>query len=261
MIFGGITVRSSLLERIKEAQMNDSIIQRWMEKEKKREMTEFKMGPEGVLKFRDRIVVPRNVDLKKEILEEAHHSKYTIHPDSNKMYQDFKKLYYWDNMKKEIAQTVQTCINCQQVKTEHQKPSELLQPLEIPKWKWKRKNITMNFVSRLPRSKKVCDAIWVIVDRLTKSAHFLPINMKYSLEKLAKLYLDEIVRLHGVSISIVSDRDPRFVSRFWKQMQRVLGTKLSLSTTYHPQIDRQSERTIQTLEDMLRACVMDFGGS
>ena len=128
------------------------------------------------------------------------------------MYQDLKSLYWWESMKKEIARFVQTCLVCQQVKVEHQKPSGLLQPLEIPEWKWK--NITMDFVSGLPRTQRNHDAIWVIVDRLTKSAHFLPINMKYPLEKLAKLYLDEIIRLHGIPVSIVSDRDPRFISRF-----------------------------------------------
>ena len=109
----------------------------------------------------------------------------------------------------------------------------------------------MNFVSGLPKIQRGHDTIWVIVDRLTKSTHYLSISMKYSLEKLAKLYLDEIIRLHGMAVSIVSDQDPQFISRFWQKMQEMLGTKLSFSTTYHPQIDGQSERTIQTLENML----------
>ena len=100
----------------------------------------------------------------------------------------------------------------------------------------------------LPRTQRQHDAIWVIVDQLTKSAHFLPINVKDSLEKLAKLYVDEIVRLHGVPVSIVSDRDPRFTSRFWPSLQAALGTRLHFSTAFHPQTDGQSERTIQTLE-------------
>ena len=119
----------------------------------------------------------------------------------------------------------------------------------------------MDFVIGLPRTQRQYDAIWVIVDRLTKSAHFLPVNVEDSLEKLAKLYVDEIVRLHGVPVSIVSDRDPRFTSRFWPSLQTVLGTRLHFSTTFHPQTDGQSERTIQTLEGMLRACVMEFKGS
>ena len=119
----------------------------------------------------------------------------------------------------------------------------------------------MDFMTGLPWTQRQHDAIWVIVDRLTKSAHFLPINVEDSLEKLAQLYVDEIVRLHGVPVSIVSDRDPRFTSRFWPSLQTALGTRLHFSTAFHPQTDGQSERTIQTLEDMLRACVMEFKGS
>ncbi|GKA41898.1 putative reverse transcriptase domain-containing protein [Tanacetum coccineum] len=113
----------------------------------------------------------------------------------------------------------------------------------------------------LCRSSSGHDAIWVIVDRLTKSAHFLAIREDYSMEKLARLYIDEIVARHGVPTSIISDRDGRFTSRFWQTMQKALGTRLDMSTAYHPQTDRQSEHTIQTLKDMLRACVIDFGGS
>lgn len=119
----------------------------------------------------------------------------------------------------------------------------------------------MDFVVGLPRTKANHDAIWVIIDRLTKSAHFLPINERFSLDKLVQLYLKEVVMRHGVPVSIVSDRDPRFNSRFWKQFQECLGTKLKMSTAYHPQTDGQSERTIQTIEDMLRTCALDFKGS
>ncbi|XP_071918797.1 uncharacterized protein [Coffea arabica] len=160
VIFCNITVRADLLDRIKEAQRNDRMVQKWTGEVQKRELQDFNMSSEG-----------------------------------------------------------------------------------------------------LPRTQKGHDAVWVIVDRLTKSAHFLPVNMKYSMEKLAQLYMDEIVRLHGIPVSIVSDRDPRFVSRFWQQLQGTLGTKLNFSITYHPQTDGQSERTIQTLEDMLRTCILDFGGS
>ncbi|GJT45016.1 putative reverse transcriptase domain-containing protein [Tanacetum coccineum] len=119
----------------------------------------------------------------------------------------------------------------------------------------------MDFVTKLPRTSSGHDTIWVIVDRLTKSAHFLPMREDYKMKRLARLYLNEIVARHGVPISIISDRDSRFTSRFWQSMQEALGTRLDMSTAYHPQTDGQSERTIQTLEDMLRACVLDFGGS
>lgn len=162
-------------------------------------------------------------------------------------------------MKKEIARYVSKCLTCQQVKIEHQRPGGLLQPLPIPEWKWEA--ITMDFVTGLPRTRNQLDAIWVIVDRLTKSAHFLPIRTTFSLDKLAKIYIREVVRLHGVPVSIVSDRDPRFTAKFWESFQRAMGTQLKLSTSYHPQTDGQSEKTIRVLEDMLRACALDLPGS
>ena len=119
----------------------------------------------------------------------------------------------------------------------------------------------MDFMTGLPRTQRQHDAIWVIVNRLTKSAHFLPVNVEDSLEKLAQLYVDEIVRLHGVPVSIVSDQDPRFTFRFWPSLQIALGTRLHFSTAFHPHTDGQLERIIQTLEDMMRACVMEFKGS
>ena len=134
-----------------------------------------------------------------------------------------------------------------------------MQPLPIPVWKWER--LTMDFVIGMPRTQRHHDAIWVIVDRLTKSAHFLPIRTTFSAEQLAELYIKEIVRLHGVPLSIVSDRDTKFTSRFWRGFQSAMGTDLNLSTAFHPQTDGQSERTIQTLEDMLRACALDYAGS
>ncbi|GJW73178.1 reverse transcriptase domain-containing protein [Tanacetum coccineum] len=138
-------------------------------------------------------------------------------------------------------------------------PLGLLQQPEIPEWKWDK--ITMDFITKLPKTKSGHDTIWVIVDRLTKSAHFLAMREDYSTERLAKLYIDEIVARHGVPVSIISDRDGRFTSRCWQTVQKALGTRLDMSTAYHPQTDGQSERTIQTLEDMLRACVIDFGGN
>ncbi|KAL0287149.1 UNVERIFIED_CONTAM: Transposon Ty3-I Gag-Pol polyprotein [Sesamum calycinum] len=119
----------------------------------------------------------------------------------------------------------------------------------------------MDFVVGLPRTLRKHDAIWVIVDRLTKSTHFLPIQLGDSLDKLAELYVSKIVRLHGVPVSIMSDRDPRFTSHFWESLQRALGTKLHFSTVFHPQTDGQSEKTIQTLEDMMSACIMEFKGN
>ncbi|CAA7048694.1 unnamed protein product [Microthlaspi erraticum] len=144
------------------------------------------------------------------------------------------------------------------VKAERRVPSGLLQDLPLPKWKWDM--VTMDFVMGLPKTTGNKDAIWVIVDRLTKSAHFLAIKKTDGADKLAQKYLDVVVRLHGVPVSIVSDRDPKFTSIFSQAFQKALGTKVHLSTTYHPQTDGQSEQTIQTLEDMLRACVLYWEG-
>ncbi|GJS58895.1 putative reverse transcriptase domain-containing protein [Tanacetum coccineum] len=192
-------------------------------------------------------------------MDEAHKSKYSVHPGADKMYYDLRDRYWWPGMKKDIAEYVSKCLTCLKVKAEHQRPSGLLQQPEIPVWKWE--GIAMDFVTKLPRTSSGHDTIWVIVDRLTKSAHFLPMREDYKMERLARLYLNEIVARHGVPISIISDRDSRFTSRFWQSMQEALGTRLDMSTAYHPQTDGQSERTIQTLEDMLRACVLDFEGS
>ncbi|GJW55494.1 reverse transcriptase domain-containing protein [Tanacetum coccineum] len=189
-------------------------------------------------------------------MHESHKSKYSIHPGSDKMYQDLKKLYWWPNMKAIIAEYVGKCLTCSRVKAECQKPSGLLVQPEIPMWKWER--ITMDFITKLPKTSNGHDTIWVIVDRLTKSAHFIPTRETDSMETLTRLYIKEIVSRHGVPISIISDRDSHFTSRFWKSLQSALGTQLDMSTTYHPETDGQSERTIQTLEDMLRACVIDF---
>ncbi|GJX78764.1 putative reverse transcriptase domain-containing protein [Tanacetum coccineum] len=173
------------------------------------------------------------------------------------MYQDMKKLYWWPNMKADIATYVSKCLTYAKVKAEHQRPSGLLVQPAIPEWKWD--NITMDFITKLPKSSQGFDTIWVIVDRLTKSAHFLPIRENDPLDKLARLYLNRIVARHGIPVSIICDRDGRFTSNFWKSFQKALGTDISMSTAYHPETDGQSERTIQTLEDMLRACVIDFG--
>ncbi|GJX13970.1 putative reverse transcriptase domain-containing protein [Tanacetum coccineum] len=184
---------------------------------------------DGTLCLNGRSWLPCYGDLRTVIMHESHKSKYSIHPGSDKMYQDMKKLYWWPNMKADIATYVSKCLTCARVKAEHQRPSGLLVQPEIPQWKWD--NIIMDFITKLPKSSQGYDTIWVIVDRLTKSAIFVPMRETDPMEKLARMYLKE----------------------------KALGTNLDMSTAYHPQTDGQSERTIQTLEDMLRACVINFG--
>nr|GEW63399.1 putative reverse transcriptase domain-containing protein [Tanacetum cinerariifolium] len=215
------------------------------------------------------------------------------------MYQDMKKLYWLPNMKADIATYVRKCLTCAKVKAEHERPSGLLVQPEIPVWKWDNitmdfitklpkspqewkwekitmdfitkhpkttngydtiwDNITMDFITKLPKSPQGYDTIWVIVDRLTKSAIFTPMRETNPLDKLAKLYLKEVVARHEIPVLIICNHDPRFASRFWRTLQKALGTSLDMSMVYHPETDGQSERTIQTLEDMLRACVINFG--
>ena len=119
----------------------------------------------------------------------------------------------------------------------------------------------MDFVTHLPWTPQRHDAVWVIVDQLSKSAHFLAMQMTFTLERFCRLYIREIVRLHGVLVSVVQDRDSRFTAHFWKSFQKAVGTRLTMSTAFHHQTDSQSERTVQVLEDMLRACVLDHKGS
>ena len=162
-------------------------------------------------------------------------------------------------MKRDMIDYVFKCLTCKQVKAKHQVPTGLLNPLPIPQWKWD--NIIMDFMSGFRLTQQKHDSIWVIVDRLTKFAHFIPVRMDYSMDRLAELYVDEIMRLHGVPLSIVSNRDPLFTSRFWKELQSALGTRMNFSTTFHSQTDGQTKRLIQVLEDMLQGCVMEFTGS
>ncbi|GJW89754.1 putative reverse transcriptase domain-containing protein [Tanacetum coccineum] len=218
-----------------------------------------KLAPraDGVLCLNCRSWLPCYGDLRSVIMHESHKSKYSIHPGSDKMYQDMKKLYWWPNMKASIATYVSKYLTCAKVKAEHQRPSGLLVQPAIPEWKWD--NITMDFITKLPKSSHDFDTIWVIMDRLTKYAHFLTIRENDPLDKLARLYLNRIVASHGLPVSIICDRDGRFTSNFWRSIQKALGTDISMSTAYHPKTNGQSERTIQTLEDMLRACMIGFG--
>ncbi|WVZ52440.1 hypothetical protein U9M48_003495 [Paspalum notatum var. saurae] len=176
--------------------------------------------------------------VKEDILREAHHSHYIVHPGENKMYQDLEKNYWWKRMKIDVA----SCGS-----------------LDVPLWPWD--DITMDFVVGLPRTPKGKDAIWVIVDRLSKVAHFIPYRSTNSASDLAPIYVREIVRLHRVPKTIISDRDSKFNSKFWQSLQSALGIDVVLSTAFHPQTDGQSEHTIQTLEDMLRSCVLSWHGS
>ncbi|GJV51648.1 putative reverse transcriptase domain-containing protein [Tanacetum coccineum] len=228
-----ITIHSGLKTKILEAQSEASkdlkAPTEWLRGLERH----FEQRDDGEIYFFDRIWIPSVGGVRKLIMDEAHTSRYSVHPGADKMYYDLRDLYWWPGMKRDIAEYVSRCLTCSKIKVEHQKPSGFLQQPEIPEWKWEK--ITMDFVTKLPKSSSGHDTIWVIMDKLTKSAHFLPIREDYKTEKLAKIYTNEIVE--------------------------ALGMRLDMSTAYHPQTDGQSECIIQTLEDMLRSCVMDFGDS
>jgi hypothetical protein len=175
------------------------------------------------------------------------------------MYMDLKGRFWWSNMKRDVAEYIALCDVCNRVKGEHQKPVGLLQLLPIPEWKWD--NIGMDFIIGLPRTKSGYDSIWVVVDRLTKVAHFIPVKTTYTSARLVKIYMNRIVCLHGVPKSIVSDRGTQFTPHYWRQLHESLGTRLEFSTTFHPQTNGQTERVNQIMEDMLRDCALNYESS
>jgi hypothetical protein len=184
----------------------------------------FHKDAEGTLWFKGRLVVPKKDALKKKILDEAHTSRYSIHPGSNKMYHDLRQQFWWTRIKSEATRYVSEYDTCQKVKADYMKPGGLLQPLSIPEWKWD--DISMDFIVGLPLTTYKFDSIWVIVDRLSKSAHFMPVNTKYRVEKYAKMYIAHVLCLHGVPKTIISDWGSLFVARFWEQLHASLGTHL-----------------------------------
>ncbi|GJT02038.1 putative reverse transcriptase domain-containing protein [Tanacetum coccineum] len=175
---------------------------------------QFERKEDGGLYLVERIWVPVYGNLRTLIMNEAHATRYSIHPGADKMYYDLRGLYWWPGMKKDIAMYV-----------------------NIPECK--SDNITMDFINKLPRNRSEYDSIWVIVDRLDKSTHFLAVREDFKTAKLARLYINKIVARHGVPVSIISNHDSYFTSRFWQSLQKALGTRLDLSTTYHPETDGQ----------------------
>ncbi|GJV70137.1 putative reverse transcriptase domain-containing protein [Tanacetum coccineum] len=248
-----MTIRLNLPKQILSAQSEARKEENFITEDLHGMINKLEPRVDGMLCLNNRSWISCYGNLRALIMHESHKSTYSIYPGSDKMYQDLKKLYWWPNMKSEIATYVNKCLTCAKVKAEYQKLSGLLVQPEIPQWKWE--NITMDFMTKLPKTAIGQDTIWVIVDRLTKSVHFLPMREDDSMEKFTRQYLKEVMSRHGVPVSIISDHDSRFTSYIWQSLQKALGTQLDMSTAYYPQTDGKSERTIQTLKDMLRASV------
>ncbi|KAA3460519.1 DNA/RNA polymerases superfamily protein [Gossypium australe] len=221
-ILAELQVKPTWVEQIREKQLEDEVLSARRFQVQNGGLEGYSLSSDEVLCFQGKACMPKDVELRQKILQDAHSSPHAMHPGGSKMYKDLREQFWWPGLKKEVTEFVG---------------------------------------SGLPLTPSKKDSVWVVVDRLTKTAHFIPVRVDYSLQKLAKLYVSEIVRLHGVPVSIISDRDPRFTSRFWKALHQALGTRLDFSTAFHPQSDGQSERVIQILEDTLRGCVLDFRGS
>ncbi|XP_028072755.1 uncharacterized protein LOC114274969 [Camellia sinensis] len=257
---GAQNVTPKILSEILESQKYDqevAFIKAQMESSET--IPGWEIHTDGSLKYQGQMFVPSDNSLREKALKEFHHSVFVIHLECTKMYQDLKHQYWWGRMKKDVAKFVSQCLTCQQIKAEHQRQAGTLQPLLLPEWKWE--YITMDFVTGLARSPQGHDGIWVVVDRLTKTARFLFVGSSDTLDSLSRLFIKEVIRLHRVPVSIVSNCDPLFTSQFWQSLQKAMETNLCFSMTFHPQTDGQFERTIQTLEDMLRAFVVDSNGS
>jgi hypothetical protein len=214
-------VEPTLEQEIRKGQIGDAKIQEIKDLITEGRGPDFTEDEQGTIWFMNRICVPDIDSLRETILKEAHDSVYSIYPGSTKMYQDLKQNYWWYGLNKDVASHVALCDVFQRVKAEHQRPAGLLHPLKVPEWKWE--EIGMDFIVGLPRAPARYDSIWVIVDKLTKVAHFIPGA------KLAELYMARIVCLHGVPKKIVSDQGSQFTSRYWKKLHECLDTRLNFS--------------------------------
>lgn len=211
----------------------------------------------GLIKYKGRLYIGASLALQTKLIDALHNSPVGGHSGMQATYQRLRKLYYWPGMKTAVDNFVRQCQICQQAKPIHTKPAGLLQPLPIPERLWE--DLTMDFIESLPRSEGY-DTILVVVDRFTKYAHFIPLRHPFTASSVAKVFLDSIIKLHGVPLSIVTDRDKIFTSAMWRDIFTALGSKLSYITAYHPQTDGQSERVNQCVEQYLRCAVYDKPG-
>ena len=198
VLLAQLRVMPELKPMMIDAQKDDVKLQERVQLVNNGYKTDYSINDDGGLYYKSILCVSNVHDLKNKLMYERHNTVFTMHPGGNKMYKDLEQYYWWRGMKKDIIEYVSKCLTCQQVKDEHQVPSGLLNPILIQQWKWD--NITMDFVSGFPLTQRKQDSVWEIVDRLTKSAHFLPVQLDYSMDRLAELYVNEIVQLHGVPL-------------------------------------------------------------
>lgn len=209
----------------------------------------------GIIYRKSKIVIPddKTKNMKTRIIHEAHDVPTSGHLGIMKTMEKLERKFYWKNMYEEVKNYITSCYSCQRNKPVNQAPMGLLQPIPVPEGNWK--IVSMDLITQLPKSRNGNDAIVVIIDKMSKMAHFIATTTNIDAPKLAQLYFDNIVRYHGIPMSIISDRDVRFTSNFWKSLWQLTGTKLKLSTAYHPESDGQTERMNRTLEDIIRSYV------
>jgi hypothetical protein len=213
------------------------------------------MKEDGLLMHKNRIYVPSSGELRNLVLKEMHNVPYVGHLGYQKTIAIVRSQLFWPGMKKYVVDYIARCMECQRVKAEHRHPMGFLQPLPIPEKKWE--VVTIDFITKLSRTERQHDSIMVVVDKLKKDAHFVPVKMTHTTTNIAEIYMREIDRLHGIPKAIVSDRETKFTSNLWRGLFKGFGTNLNFSTTYHPQSDGKTERVNQVIEDMLRMYVMD----
>jgi hypothetical protein len=249
--------KNNIKQRIKSASCNDEkyikTTTKLQENAKILNKTYLSLDKNGLLRFKNRLYVLDFVYLKPTILEKLHKRPYFGHPGYQKMITALIKLFYWPNMKSETTEYLSKCLNCQQVKVEHQHPVGLLHPLPIPKWKWE--IISLDFIIGFPKTQNKNDLIMVVIDKLIKFANFIPMKSTYKAINIAKFFMKEIFRLHGISKMVIFDRDVKFTSKLWKELFVGLDTNINFSASYHPQTDGKTEQSNQIVEDMLRMYV------
>jgi hypothetical protein len=191
---------------------------------------DYKLRNDEILLYMIKIYVPNYHELRSTILKEMHNVAYVGHPRYQKKFAAVKSQYYWPGMKREIDEYIAKCLECQKIKAVHSHPTRLVQPLPIPKWKWE--VVSMDFITKFTRTRKQHDYIMVVVDNLTKAAHFIPMKIIHKETHVADIYMREVANLHGIPKTIVSDRDTKFTSNLWKGLFKGFGTNINFSTTY-----------------------------
>jgi hypothetical protein len=215
----------------------------------------YELKEDGNLMYKSKVYVSNSGEMKNAVLKEMHNVSYVERLGYHKTIAIVRSQYFWLGMKKQVANYIAKGLECQKVKTEHRHPTGLLQPFPILEWKWE--VVTVDFITKLPRKMKQHDSIMVVVGKLTKAMHFIPVKTTHKETNIADIYMKEVVRLHGVPKEVVLDKDPKFISNVWKGLFKGFGKNLNLSTAYNPELDGKIEKTKRIIKDMLRMYVMD----